>query len=105
MANGTDARPAGARRARLRTAAALGSALALGLLAVPAASAATSIIYDLDSAASAIVNPADGSPGLTPARGALRQEGSSGHLFGGAADAPYRIGKVNGAALANMGVS
>jgi hypothetical protein len=107
MAEGTDARPAGARRARLRTAAAAtGAAIALGALAVPAAaSAATSIIYDLDAAASAIVSPADGSPGLTPARGALRQEGSSGHLFGGAADAPYRIGKVNGASLANMSVS
>jgi hypothetical protein len=105
MAHGMDARAAAARPLRRRIAA-VSTAIALGALAAPAAaSAATSIIYDLDPAASQIVHPADGSPGLGPARGALRQEGSSGHLFQGAADAPYRIGKVSGAALATMTVS
>jgi hypothetical protein len=103
MAHGTDARAAVARRARRRIAAA-STAIALGALAVPA-SAAMSLIYDLDPAANAIVHPADGSPGLGPDRGAFRQEGSSGHLFGGAADAPSRVGKVSGAALARMTVS
>src|SRR5438445_8227254 len=103
MAHGTDARAAAARPLRRRIAA-VTTAIALGALAAPAA-AATSIIYDLDPTASQIVRPADGSPGLGPARGALRQEGSSGHLFEGAADAPYRIGKVSGTALATMTVS
>ncbi|MDX6647329.1 MAG: hypothetical protein QOK40_3056 [Miltoncostaeaceae bacterium] len=105
MAHGMDARPPDApgRRLRLATASTLA---ALAALAVPAAShGAMSIVYDVDAAAFAIVSPADGSPGLGPDRGAFRQEGSSGHLFGGAADAPNRIGKVSGAALATMTVS
>jgi hypothetical protein len=77
-----------------------GAALAL---AIPAsASAAMSVLYDLDGPVRQIVDPTDGSRGLDGARGAFRQEGSSSHLFGGPADAAYRLGKVGGAALARM---
>jgi hypothetical protein len=60
------------------------------------------ILYDLDTPARAIVHPPGGQAGVGAARGAFRQEGSSGHLFAGALDARSRIGKVSGAALAGM---
>jgi hypothetical protein len=106
MAHGTDARAAVARPCARRRTAVASTLAALGALAAPAAgNAAMSIVYDVDAAVSAIVRPADGSPGVGPARGAFRQEGSSGHLFGGAADASHRIGKVSGTALARMTTS
>lgn len=70
--------------------AALGAALA-----PTSAGAAMSILYDLDPFVRDIVQPADGSPGVDASRGAFRQEGSTSHLFGGEADAPYRLGKVS----------
>jgi hypothetical protein len=69
---------------------------ALTALAVPAgASAAMSILYDMDPHVRDIVRPADGSPGVGPERGGFRQEGSTSHMFGGDRDTPYRIGKVS----------
>ena len=59
-----------------------------------------SILYDVDSSVAAIVAPTDPSiPGLGMDRGAYRQEGSSGHLFAGDADASHRLGKVSGRSL------
>lgn len=72
--------------------------------AAGSATAAMSVIYDLDPAAREIVLPSSGASGLDGSRGAFRQEGSNGHLFAGATDAPYRLGKVSGAALATMSV-
>ena len=81
----------------------LTSAIALAAVAAPAtAGAATSILYDLDPHVREIVRPSDGSRGLGPERGALRQEGSSSHLFGGESDAAYRLGKVSAYDLAPM---
>ena len=75
------------------------AALAVGaLVAVVApagASAAMSILYDMDVHVRDIVQPADGSPGVDASRGAFRQEGSTSHLFGGEADAANRLGKVS----------
>ena len=85
----------------MRTGIALGAALAL-VLPAAAAGAPMSVLYDLDSAVYEVVRPADGSPGLGPARGAHRQEPSSSHLFHGPRDAPYRVDKVDGRALAGM---
>jgi hypothetical protein len=105
MVDGMDARAPRAPGRRLRLAAAATLA-ALAALAAPAAShGAMSVVYDVDAAASEIVDPSDGSPGVGPERGAYRQEGSSGHLFRGAADAPNRIGKVSGHAIATMTVA
>lgn len=61
-----------------------------------------SILYDLDPAVSALVNPTDGQRPFGPERGAYRQEPSGGHLFGGRADAPYRVAKVSMRELEGM---
>lgn len=64
-------------------------------LAGTASAAPMSILYDLDPAVRAIVAPSDGQRALGPDRGVFRQEPSGGHLFGGRADAPYRVAKVS----------
>ena len=72
------------------------------VLALPATASAMSLLYDRDPAVQAIVTPADGQRGLGPDRGAHRQEKSGGHLFGGPADAPFRVAKVNARELADL---
>ncbi len=76
--------------------AAAGAAIAASVAFVPSASAQPmSILYDRDPAVKAIVTPSDGQRGLSPDRGAHRQEKSGGHLFYGPADAAYRVAKIN----------
>jgi len=82
--------------------AAIGPAAATAAPVAPVGPARMTILYDLDTPARAIVRPSGGQAGVGAARGAFRQEGSTGHLFGGARDARSRIGKVSGAALAGM---
>lgn len=70
--------------------------------ALPASAGAMSILYDRDPAVQAIVTPTDGQRGLSPDRGAHRQEKSGGHLFYGPADAAYRVAKVNARDLKDL---
>lgn len=87
---------------RIRQAIALAGAL-MALGAIPAtAPAALSILDDADAPVRQIVQPSDGSVGIDGPRGALRQEPSVGHLFGGAADARFRIGRIEAASLVTL---
>ncbi len=54
---------------------------------------ATGVLYDLDAAVREVVDPLDGAPGFTHARGALRQEPSTSGLFA-ADDDRAQMGKV-----------
>lgn len=51
------------------------------------------VLYDMDAAVREVVDPADGAPGFTHARGALRQEPSTSGLFHGDDDGS-RMAKV-----------
>jgi hypothetical protein len=110
MARDTDRRGGPARAVRLAAlaslaAAALGGGPMTGEAAAKAEAgdgARMSILYDLDRPVRAIVRPPGGHHGLGAERGAFRQEGSNGHLFGRGRDARQRIGKVRGQALAGM---
>lgn len=75
----------------------LATGLALTGLVVPGVAAAQQItIYSTDDAVERlVVSPAAGEKPLSLARGAVRQEKSSNHLFGGAADAPGRLSRVS----------
>ncbi len=86
--------------------ASLVAAIGAGLAgAVPAGAQPMSLLYDRDPAVQAIVKPADGQRALGTDRGAYRQELSGGHLFGGPADAPFRVAKVNARELADLSAS
>ena len=87
---------------RGRLAAAGAAIAASAACAMPAGAAGMSILYDRDPAVRAIVTPTDGQRGLSPERGAHRQEKSGGHLFYGPADAAYRVAKVNAKELADL---
>lgn len=91
----------------------LATGLALTGLLVPGVASAQQItIYSTDAAAERLlVSPAGGERPLSRERGAFRQEKSSNHLFGGAADAPGRLSRVTarqikalptGQAIANL---
>jgi len=80
--------------------------LALAVLAVaaPAAPAATSpitLVYDVTDVVRRLVDPPSGR-GLTPERGALRQDPGSGGMLVPGDNAPYRVGKVSGRDLEAM---
>ncbi|MFN8110173.1 MAG: hypothetical protein U0Y82_10095 [Thermoleophilia bacterium] len=84
------------------------AALATAALA-PAASAATSpmtIVYDKLDAVQQLVSPGGGAKGLSPARGAWRQDPGTGGMLDPAQDAehgaPSRIAKVSGRELKDM---
>jgi hypothetical protein len=74
----------------------LSVSVAAGLtLPALAGAAPMSILYDLDPHVRDIVLPSDDSRGVGLDRGGFRQEGSTSHMFGGDADAPYRLGKLS----------
>lgn len=87
--------------ALLRVAALAATAVAVAAAAGPA-SARMSILYEDSAAVREIVHPALG-PGLTPARGAFRQDPGVGGLgIGDGKDALYRIGKVSATEIADL---
>ena len=75
----------------------LAAGLALAGLALPGAAGAQQItLYSTDAAVERlVVSPPAGETPLSMARGAVRQEKSTNHLFGGAADAPGRLSRVS----------
>lgn len=79
-------------------------ALAVLAAAAPTAPAATSpmtLVYDLTDVVERLVDPPSGR-GLTPERGALRQDPGSGGMLAPGDNAPYRVGKVSGRDLEGM---
>ncbi len=80
--------------------------IAIATLAVtaPAAAPATSpltLVYDLTPVVEQLVDPPSG-PGLSPERGALRQDPGGGGMLAPGDNAPFRVAKVSGAALEGM---
>jgi hypothetical protein len=79
--------------------------------AVPRAPGFQSVLYDTDIAATVIAHGESASgasigPGLTPARGAMRQEPSGSHVMGpNASDAAYRVAKINARQLIGLTAS
>lgn len=85
------------------------SALAAGaaVLAVAAAGPAAAhpgrltLVYDTSDVVQRLTAPSGG-PGLSPARGALRQDPGGGGMFAPGDNARYRVAKVSGARLQGM---
>lgn len=88
---------------RFRLASLTAAAALCSIALLPATgSARVTLVYDETRFVEQLVRPASG-PGLTPARGALRQDpGSGGMLTGEADESPYKVSKVSGAELATM---
>jgi hypothetical protein len=86
----------------IRLAALAATAAAVAAIGASPASARMSILYEDAAAVREIVHPAAG-PGLTPARGAFRQDPGVGGLgIGDGNDALYRIGKVSAAEILGL---
>jgi hypothetical protein len=84
------------------------AAVAGAALAIAPAAGSTStpltIVYDTTSTTHQLVFPRGGH-GLSPIRGALRQDPGLGGMFAPGNNAPYRVAKVSGATLYRMSVS
>ncbi len=92
------------RRSVLITSAIAAGAAAAALSAGSAAGsswAPRTIVYDTTSATHQLVFPRSGH-GLTPQRGALRQDPGIGGMFAPGNNSPYRISKLSGAYLARL---
>ncbi len=74
---------------------------ALAPCAPAAAQTPLVLVYDTDAGVHALVNPASG-PGLTPGRGALRQEPGPGGMLTGGDPTRFAVAKVSGADLEHM---
>lgn len=59
------------------------------------------LVYDTSDVVQRLVSPSGGN-GLSPARGALRQDPGGGGMLAPGDNAPYRVSKVSGAAVAAM---
>lgn len=59
------------------------------------------LVYDSSDAVQRLVSPSGGH-GLTPARGALRQDPGGGGMLAPGDNAPYRVSKVSGATIAGL---
>ncbi len=62
------------------------------------------IVYDTTPTTHQLVFPRSG-PGLSPARGALRQDPGRGGMFVSGNNSRFRISRVSGAALQDMSVA
>jgi hypothetical protein len=77
-------------------------AVAAGGPALRADAAPLTLVYDISSVVQRLANPPSGRA-LTPARGALRQDPGGGGMFAPGDNSRYRVAKVSGAALEQMG--
>lgn len=85
-----------------RTTLLAGAACAALVPCAPAAAAAPlTIVYDTDEAVHALVHPPSGR-GLSPARGALRQEPGPGGMFTPGDPARFAVAKVSGAEMERL---
>jgi hypothetical protein len=93
----------------VRRSAVMTSAVVAGLAAVAlsvgsaagSSSAPRTIVYDTTSVTHQLVFPRGGH-GLSPARGALRQDPGTGGMFARGNNAAYRVSKISGARLSRM---
>jgi len=88
----------------LTAAVAIGPAVGSSPAAVRATPAPLTIVYDTTPTTHQLVFPTSG-PGLSPARGALRQDPGRLGMFVSGDNSPFRISRVSGATLQNMSVS
>lgn len=94
------------RSAVITSAIAAGAAAAALSVGSAAGSSSTplTIVYDSTPATHQLVFPTSGR-GLSPARGALRQDPGRGGMFVSGNNSTFRISRVSGAALQNMSVA
>lgn len=95
------------RRTALALTAAIAVTTGIALGAGTAAGSASSpmtLVYDTTSVTHQLVFPRSG-PGLSPSRGALRQDPGIGGMFARGNNAAYRVSKISGASLSGMSVT
>ncbi len=86
---------------RMRFTITVAIAAAAAVAATATAQERLTLVYDEQQYVERLVNPASG-PGLTPARGALRQDPGAGGMLTGGDENPFKVAKVSGRALAGM---
>ncbi len=86
---------------RLRLTIATAAVASAAIATAATAQQPLTLVYDEQQHVQQLVNPASG-PGLSPARGALRQDPGAGGMLTGGDENPFKVAKVSGRALAGM---